>query len=220
MTDPEPANTEFEVSRAQARKAQIAMNVLVILSSVAASTFLFFVLFQMQPFGSRGGADVEIDTSAVPASVPLLRGTADAGLEVEVADLDEADSYRDKLNETMRKSMGVSVAGRLYRLRVHSSAKEAIEIAAPTLELREKGGLAWKAQWLRGVADRDSATATGKLALDQAVSEYTLAPGESRQLMFFVAGESPAVGGMNGGVFVTRALRVELARDDQKTGAQ
>lgn len=218
MADTEPQQSEFEISRAQARKAQIAMNVLVILSSVAASVFLFYVLVHLQPFGSRDNPEVDIATSAVPPQVPVLRGGKDGSLEVQLRDLDDATTYRDKLNDAMRKSLGVSAEGRLYRLRIHSGAKEPVEIAAPALEVQ--GGGAWKVQWLSGVASRDAATATGRLTLDQGAAEYTLAPGESRQLVVFIPGDAPTVRDMTSGEFTARGLRVPLTREEEKAGTQ
>lgn len=210
---------EFEQARRQASRAQWTLNAMVLLSAVAASLFLFYVLYQVRPFGSKRTAEVEIPTSPLSATVVVLQGDA-GGMGVELRDYDEAAGYSTRLSDAARTSLGISEAGTLFRLRVSNPGSQALEVRAPGLTLRTAGGGAIGARWLADVASPEAASPTGRLILAQAVAEYTLAPGESRQLIVFAPGEPLAASGLTGGEFTADGLKVALSRDEVRVATQ
>lgn len=216
MSDPAPQG-EFEISRKAAKRAQWTLNALVILSAVAASVFFVYVLHNLKPFGERTPPDVNVPTSAIPPSVAMLRTAKDATLALELRDLDEASGYRDSLSDSMRKSLAIEQPGRLYRLRVSNAGKESVEIKAPAISIRDTSGSDWTVRWLAEVSTAENATATGRMLLAQGASEFTLQPGESRQLTVFVPGNAPVAEQFHSAEFRTQSgLRVALNREEVK----
>ncbi|MBE7492754.1 MAG: hypothetical protein HS108_13500 [Planctomycetes bacterium] len=190
MSDDAP-QAEFEISRKAARRAQITLNVLVVLSAVAASVFFVYVLHNLRPFGKRDVPAVNVPTSAVGPAVGLLRTDKAATLFVELRDVDDAAGYRDTLSQSMARALGIARPGRLYRLLLRNAGKEAVEIRQPALAVRDKNGRDWVLRWLADVADAGTATAYGRMLLAQGVADGQLGPGESRQLLAFIEGEPP-----------------------------
>lgn len=216
MTDPAPQG-EFEISRKAAKRAQWTLNALVILSAIAASVFFIYVLHNLKPFGQRQPPDVNVPTSAILPTVAMLRTDKDATLALELRDVDEASGYRDSLSESMRTSLAITQPGRLYRLRVANAGKEAIEIKAPGLGIRDTKGSDWTVRWLAEVASAENATAAGRMMLAQGAHEFTLQPGESRQLNVFVPGSAPPAEDFHSAEFRTQGgLRVAMNRQEVK----
>lgn len=218
-TTPEP--DAFEVHRKAAKRAQYALNLLVVLSATAASVFFAYVLYTIRPFSDRASNEVTVPTSAVGVTVPTLRSAKDAVVAVDLRDIDEAPEYRDRLGQAMCKSMGIKIEGRLYRLRVRNGGKEPVAIAAPRMTLKDKSGKTWTVRWLNDVADKSAASPTGMLTLAQSVPEFTLAPGESRQLVVFVEGKAPVGEDFESAEYAAdAALKVAMTREDIKATTQ
>jgi len=220
MSDPQHTTQEpeaFEVHRKAARRAQLALNLMVVLSATAASVFFAYVLYTIRPFSDRASNEVTVPTSAVGATVPLLRSDKDAVVGAELRDIDEAPEYRDRLGQSMCKSMGIKAEGRLYRLRLHNGGKEAVAIAAPHLTVKDKSGKAWTVRWLKDVADKAAASPTGALTLSQADPEGTLQPGETRQLVVFIEGKGPVGEDFESAQFAAdAAMNIAMVRQDLK----
>jgi len=217
--DEVPQQSEFEVSRKAAKRAQITLNVLVVLSAISASVFFVYVLHNLQPFGQRQPPEVNVPTSAISATVGMLRTDKDADFSMELRDIDEASGYRDALSDTMRKSLAIEQPGRLYRLRVRNGRKDAVQVKAPRISIRDKNGTDWNVRWLAEVANAANATPSGRMLLGQAEAEFTLAAGESRQLLVFIAGAAPVAEDFSSAEFkADNGLRVAMNREDVKVG--
>lgn len=182
----------YEQSRGETRRAQWALNVLVVFSAIAGSVFFFYVLYTIRPFGSKEAPPVDVPVSAVGAKYGLLVGHDDAsGLDVVLRDVDEAPSYREKLSDVMRRDLGISSAGRLYLLVIRNDGAEPVPVDAVQLTVEDKAGKSWQIQWLEQAAKPQSPT--GRLRLTQSARSFELGKGEQRQLYVFVqsAGEAP-----------------------------
>ena len=194
--DEEASNTEpevsFEQSRMETRRAQWALNILVVFSAVAGSVFFFYVLYTLRPFGSKEPPPVEVPTSSVGAKYGLLVGRDDAsGLDVLLRDIDEAPSYREQLSDVMRRDLGIGSGGRMYLLVIRNEGDEVLPVDAAQLTVRDKGGKDWQAQWLEQVAK--PAGATGKLRVTQSGHRFELGKGEERQLYVFIQSAGDAL---------------------------
>ena len=189
---PEPKpDVSFEQSRKETRRAQWALNILVVFSAVAGSVFFFYVLYTIQLFGGKDVPPVDLPTSSLGAKFGLLVGEDSAtGLSAMLRDIDEAPGYREKLSEVMRKDVGIAGPGRLYLLIVRNDGKAPLEVNATRLSVRDNSGKQWDVQWLEQAASTDAANAMGKLRLAQSKHNFGLAVGQERQLYVFV----PAAG--------------------------
>lgn len=213
----QPAEPEFEVSRKSARRAQMTLNVLVILSAVSASVFFVYVLHNLRPFGERQPPEVNVPTSSIGKTIALLRTEQDATLELELRDVDEAPEYRNALSDAMRKSMAISQSGRLYRLRVHNAGKQPLDVKSPRISVRDRSAADWNVRWLAEVAEAGNATPTGRLTLGQSAAEFTLQPGETRQLVVFIAGNAPPAEEFSSADFTAdHGLKIALNRQEVK----
>ncbi|MBX3459879.1 MAG: hypothetical protein KF696_07925 [Planctomycetes bacterium] len=206
----------YEASRKQVRNAQVALNVLVILSALAASCFFFFMLYTIRPFGGGGAANVEIPTSEPGAIVATVQGAA-GGLRVIVRDLDDAEVYSRQLSDRMRADMGIEQEGRLYRLALENTGKQALEVKLNTLSLTGEDGATHSARWIDGVASRDNASALGKLRIAQSNREFTLPPGATRQMEIFVPGDPPPAARFTKGRINAGSVTVDLEHVDNGT---
>lgn len=206
----------FETSRKQVRNAQVALNVLVVLSALAASCFFFFMLYTIRPFGGGGAANVEIPTSEPGAMVATIQGSA-GGLGVTVRDLDDAEGYSTQLSDKLRADMGIDQAGRLYRLELANTGKADLVLKLTTLSLTGEDGLTHAARWIDAVASREQATALGKLRIAQSTREFTLPPGASRQLDIFLPGEPPPAARIVAGRLDAGSVTVDLEHVDNGT---
>ncbi len=215
MTEEAEPEGGFESSRRDAHKAQIALNVLVILSALAASAFFFYVLYTIRPFGGSQVSNVDIPTSQPGAVIASVEGEA-GGLAVSVRDLDDADAYNAELSEKLRADMGISAKGRLLRLELHNTGKDERKVKLTSLTLTGDDGVQWACRWLDDVASRDSATALGKLRLSQGVREFTLPTGARRQLDIFIPGEPPGAGKLKGGRLDAGSVQVELEHKETR----
>ncbi|MBZ0136531.1 MAG: hypothetical protein K8I27_09180 [Planctomycetes bacterium] len=184
-TPEEQADTTFEHSRKEARRAQWALNSLVVLSALAGAFFFGYVLYTIQPFGGRDAEPVEIPTSSPGATLGMLSNEEGALLLV-LSDIDEAPTYREQLSEVMRKDLGIDKPGRLYRLSVRGNGDADATFAPESFTLTDKQARAWPVKWLPEVAQADKATAVGKLRLAQSGQPFELATGEQRTLFVFV----------------------------------
>lgn len=209
---PEP---EFELSRKTARRAQLTLNVLVVLSAVAASVFFLYVLHTIKPFGDRQTPEVNVPTSAVGQTIALLRSGDDSVLAVEMRDIDEAPSYRDALSDSMRQALGIENEGRLFRLRVHNAGKQRVEVRGPRMDVRDSDANDWPVQWLAQSGNAEKRSANGRLIAGQSTAEFELGPGETRQLYVFIPGKVPPAEKLASAEFRTESgLKVLLTRDD------
>ncbi|MBX3473562.1 MAG: hypothetical protein KF754_04200 [Planctomycetes bacterium] len=217
----EPAESPFERSRASARRAQWTLNILVVMSAVAASAFFLYVLNTINPFGERPAPEVNVPTSAVGLKYALLRSDAESALSLELRDIDEAPSYRDALGEQLRASLAITEAGRLFRLRVRNAGKEPVRIDAPQVSVRDKNGKDWQVRWLHEVADSGKATPQGRLILGQSSRDFALGAGESRQMYVFIAGAVPPAEDFSSAEFRAEpAIKVAMDRQEVKVTPQ
>lgn len=220
-TEPEAV---YEQSRDESRRAQWALNILVVFSAVAGSVFFFYVLYTIRPFGSKEPPPVEVPTSSVGAKYGLLVGHDEAsGLDVVLRDIDEAPSYREQLSEVMRRDLGISSGGRLYLLIIRNDGEATVDVNAGQLNAQDKGGKGWQVQWLEQAAKPVSAT--GRLRVTQSGRRFELAKGEERQLYVFIqsAGDAlpPSAEDFSGGSLkLSSGLEVPLTHTEIKAAEQ
>jgi hypothetical protein len=180
-------DTSFEQSRKETRRAQWALNLLVIFSAVAGSVFFFYVLYTIRPFGHKQPPAVNVPTSSLGAKFGLLVGQDEAsGVSVVLRDIDEAPSYRARLSDVMRKQMGIEAAGRVYLLVVRNEGKAALKLNAQHLQVNDAKGGQWNVEWLDQASKPGAADAMGKLRLAQSKHNFELQPGSERQLYVFI----------------------------------
>lgn len=199
----------FQYTRVEARRAQLTLNFLVILSAVAGAAFFAYVLYSIRPFSSSPSDVVDIPTSGAAGVLTSIEGES-GGLAVAVRDLDDAPGYAEALSERLRNDMGIEQAGRLLRLTVRNAGNAPLEVKLGTLQLTARDGREFNAQWLAQVADVRAATATGRLHIGQAAHEFQLDAGAERQLSVFVPGDVPAVGELRAGKLGAGAMEVPL----------
>ncbi|MBK8205710.1 MAG: hypothetical protein IPK87_02830 [Planctomycetes bacterium] len=215
MTEEVQPEGGFESSRRDAHKAQIALNVLVILSALAASAFFFYVLYTVRPFGGSQASNVDIPTSQPGAVIAFVEGEA-GGLTASVRDLDDAEAYNAELSEKLRADMGIASNGRLLRLELHNTGKDERKVKLTSLTLTGDDGVQWACKWVDDVASRDAATALGKLRLNQGAREFTLPVGARRQLDIFVPGEPPGAGKLKSGRLDAGGVQIELEHKETR----
>ncbi len=216
-TEPE---VSYEQSHAETRRAQWALNTLVVFSAIAGSVFFFYVLYTIRPFGSKEPPPVEVPTSSVGAKYGLLTGSDEAsGLGVVLRDIDEAPSYREQLSEVMRRDLGIAGNGRMYLLIIRNDGEAPAAVDAALLRVRDAAGQSWEVQWLDKAAS--PASATGRLRLAQSGHKFELSKGEERQLYVFIpsAGEAlpPSAEDFSGGSLkLASGLEVSLSHTEIK----
>jgi hypothetical protein len=213
MEGDSPDNDGFEQARRESRRAQFALNFLVILSAVAGAAFFGYVLYVIRPFGTRTPDPVDIPTSRTGDTIASVEGEQ-SGLHVSVHDLDEAPEYSAKLSERVRADMGISQEGRLYRLTVRNELDAAFNVDLRTLTLEAVDGRKWEAQWVDQAASPENATAIGRMRVAQAERKFTLPPKGERQLDIFVPGSPPGLATLSGGRLDAGAAIVELKHRD------
>ncbi|MCB9934769.1 MAG: hypothetical protein H6840_03670 [Planctomycetes bacterium] len=222
-TKPEP-EVSFEQSRLETRRAQWALNILVVFSAVAGSVFFFYVLYTIRPFGSKEPPPVDVPTSSVGPKFGMLAGTDEAsGLGVVLRDIDEAPSYREQLSEVMRKDLGIERNGRMYLLIVRNDGEAPADVDAAQLTVRDGAEKGWEIQWLDQAAS--PASPTGKLRLTQSGRKFELAKGEERQLYVFIpsSGDSlpPSAEDLSGGSLkLTGGPDIPLSHTEIKAAQQ
>ncbi len=203
----------FEQARRDARRAQLAMNALVILSAIAGAAFFGFVLFTIKPFGERVPEPVQIPTSQSSGTMSIVEGDT-GGLRAELRDLDPAPGYSGELSARLAADLGIGQSGRLYRLALRNGRDAPVEVSLGGFSLTGKDGTTWSAQWIGSVADAEKASAMGRLRLSQAASGVTLPPGGEYQLDVFIAGEPPAADGFTAGRVELGSAVVHLAHQE------
>jgi hypothetical protein len=224
-TESEPV-TGFEQSRKETRRAQWALNILVVFSAVAGSVFFFYVLYTIQLFGSKDPPPVEVPTSSVGAKFGLLVGEdATTGVSAVLRDIDEAPSYREKLSDVMRRDVGIQTAGRVYLFAIRNDGKGQVQINATSLVVRDDKGTQWTVQWLEQAARPDTASATGKLRLAQSKHNFELGAGEERQLYVFIpsSGDSlpPSAEDLaSGTLIISGGIEISLTHTEMKAVQQ
>lgn len=199
----------FHSTRTEARRAQFALNFLVILSAVAGAAFFAYVLYSIRPFSSKPSDVVEIPTSGATAILPTLEGEA-GGLLVSVRNLDDAPDYSEAISERLRAEMAINETGRLYRLVLRNTGESSLSISLKSLELTAEDARVFRARWLGQVADREKASATGRLHIAQGAHEFELKAGGERQLTVFLPGDAPAVGDLRSGSLDAGTVDVPL----------
>ena len=148
------SEVKYEQSRSEAKRAQLGLNILVILSAVAGAAFFAYVLVTIRPFGSSEREPVNVPTSSVADRLGVLEGEdIDAGLYVVLRDIDEAPEYRAKLSERMREDLGIDSPGRLYLLIVRNHGEQPVSVKAGKLQVQDKDGRNWQMKWLSDVTD-------------------------------------------------------------------
>jgi hypothetical protein len=220
-TTPAP-EAPFEHTRRDAKRAQWALNSLVIFSALSGAVFFFYVLSTIRPFGSKDADNVEVPTSSVGARYGLLVGVDEAsGLGVVLRDIDEAPEYRDKLSDTMRTELGISESGRLYLLGIRNDGAAPVSVAAEALQVTDEKGASWTVRWLDQTAGVETAGPTGRLRLAQSARKFELGKGEERQLFIFISANSeipPPAEDFSGGL-LKLASGLEIALNHTETKA-
>jgi hypothetical protein len=204
---------EFQKARREVRRAQLALNFLVILSAAAGTAFFGYVLYTIRPFGGGKPEPVVIPTSQAGATVASLEGE-DGGILVSVHDLDEASAYSAELSERMRKDLAIGEAGRIFRLSVHNTGETEISLKLESLTLTSVDGRQWQARWLPQVAAADKATAVGRMRIAQGATAFALPAGAQRQLNVFIAGDPPGTAKLKSGLLSAGERRIELSHRD------
>jgi hypothetical protein len=207
--------TPFDTTRRDSKRAQRALNGLVILSALSGAVFFFYVLRTISPFGASDVANVEVPTSSVGARYGLLVGTDEAsGLGVMLRDIDEAPDYRDKLSDTMLTELGISEAGRLYMLAIRNDGAAPVDIAAEQLQVTDKKGAAWTVRWLD---QSEAGGPTGRMRRAQSARKFELAKGAERQLYVFIPGNPPPAEEFSGGrLKLASGLEIELKHTETR----
>jgi hypothetical protein len=213
MQGDSPDNDGFEQARRESRRAQFALNFLVILSALAGAAFFGYVLYVIRPFGTRTPDPVDIPTSRTGDTIASVEGER-AGLYVSIHDLDEAPEYSAKLSERVRADMGIAQEGRLYRLALRNDGSADIKVELRSLTLESVDGRTWEARWVDQVGAADNATALGRMRLAQAEREFTLPPKGERQMDVFVPGSPPGLADLSAGQVHAGSLTVELKHRD------
>lgn len=221
MTEPEtPQDQPFETSRRDAKRAQWALNGLVVFSAVAGAVFFIYVLYTINPFGKRTAEDIDVPTSSAGARYGLLIGTDETtGVGVILRDIDEAPEYRDKLSDNMRAELGISGSGRLYLLVIRNDGEASVNVAADVLAVTDKQGGKWTVRWLDQAASAESSGPTGRLRLAQSERKFDLAKGAERQLYVFIEGSPPPAEEFASGT-ISLAGGLEIALTHTETKAQ
>ena len=221
----ESSGTEFEQSAREAKRAQWALNLLVVLSALAGAVFFGYVMYTIKPFGGKTPEPVNVPTSAMGAKFGLLTGEDESsGVLVALKDVDEAPTYREELSEVMRKDLGIKDEGRLYLLVVRNDGDKPVSVNADSLQLKDGDGKSWKARWLDQVADPESAAATGRMRLAQSAHKFDLEEGDERQLYVFI----PSSGGLppsgedflDGELKLSDTLKISLKHTEIKAAEQ
>jgi hypothetical protein len=211
----------FESTRRDAKRAQWALNSLVIFSALSGAVFFFYVLHTIGPFSSKDADNVEVPTSSVGARYGLLVGVDEAsGLGVVLRDIDEAPDYRDKLSDTMRAELGISESGRLYLLGIRNDGATPVSVAAEQLQVTDNQGASWTIRWLDQGASAETAGPTGRLRLAQSARKFELGKGEERQLFVFITAKGgvppPAEDFSGGRLKLASGLEIALNHTETK----
>lgn len=215
----------YEQSRTQAKRAQLGLNILVVLSAVSGAAFLSYVLVTIRPFGKGEAPGVNIPTSTVAERLGVLQGEdLEAGLFILLRDIDEAPEYRDKLSERMRADLGIAGEGRLYLLIVRNHGQDSATFNGDRLVAHDKDGATWNLRWLSQVADAESANAVGRMRLAQSGHSFELPAGAERQLYVFAgrdsSGPPSAESFIHGEVRLESGRRIALEHIDLKVAEQ
>jgi hypothetical protein len=212
--EPQEEYDPYAVSYSDAKRANLILNVLVVVSAMAGSGFLLYVAHRVLP-NFRGSTAVEdVHTSRAHATTTFLNGALD-DITFIVRDLDEAEVYNRKLAERIRTDLGITDKGLLYRLVVRNDGDESRRVALSEIVVTDDDGNRWEGVWLRDIADAENATAVGRLRLGQQQRVFDL-PGESeRQLEFFVRGQPPALSKLRTGrIKFADGTGIDLRRQD------
>lgn len=226
----EEQSTESEVtfteSAKEARRAQWALNLLVLLSAIAGAVFFGYVIFTIKPFGRTEPEPINVPTSAVGEKFGMLFGEDEStGVVVALRDIDEAPSYREQLSEVMRKDLAISSPGRIYLLVVRNDGEAVVSIDAPSLSASDADGKNWGVKWLSDVANLDDADANGRMRVAQSAHQFELNQGDERQLYVFIPsdGETLPPSGedfVDGELRLSNSLRVALKHKEIKVAVQ
>lgn len=196
MEDEAPHNessVKYEESRTEAKRAQLGLNILVVLSAVAGAAFFAYVLATINPWRNGDRPGINVPTSTVAERLGVLEGEdINAGLFVIVRDIDEAPEYRDTLSEQMRADLGIEDEGRLYLVIIRNHSDTSVQVRADELLVTDKGGMNWELMWLDELAEPGSASAVGRMRLAQSGHEFDLPPTSERQLYVFAPADSKA----------------------------
>jgi hypothetical protein len=220
MSEPEqtPEYDPYAVSRKDARKANIILNTLVVISAMAGSAFLLYVAHHILPvFGSSPSVE-EVQTSRVRPTVTVLTGEAD-GLAYVIRDLDDAEAYSRELSARILHDIGATETGLIYRLVVRNTGESAVRVQLQAIRMGTDDGRRLEGGWLHEVGSTDRATPVGALRLAQQARVFELAAGSERQLEFFVPGVPPAMDKIrDGSIEKADGSRVNLRRQEFRTG--
>lgn len=215
--EPTPQDREHK----EARRAQWALNVLVVFSAFAGSVFFAYVLYSIRPFSPDEVPSVEGPTSSVGERVGLLSSVdEETGLAVTLRDVDNAPGYRRELSEVMRNGMGIESPGRIYLLIVRNLGEEEYDVNLRSLTV-SAGGESWAVRWVGDVAEDSNASAAGRMRIAQSESRFTLAPGAERQLYVHASagagGAAPAAEEFSGGeLSLESGAVIGLAHEEQR----
>ena len=224
MEEEQSKDTEvaFVESAKEARRAQWALNLLVLLSAVAGAVFFGYVIFTIKPFGRTEPEPINVPTSSVGEKFGMLFGEDETtGVVVALRDIDEAPSYREQLSEVMRKDMAISSLGRVYLLVVRNDGDETVSVDAQSLTAADDNGKSWSAKWLSDVANLAEADANGRMRVAQSAHKFELEKGDERQLYVFIpsTGESLPPSGedfLDGELRLSDKLRIALKHKEIK----
>ncbi|MCF6228814.1 MAG: hypothetical protein L3J82_09180 [Planctomycetes bacterium] len=188
MSKPELATDDYAQQRKAARKAHIWVNVIIFLSSAAGALFLVFVFSKIFPSDRKPADEVEVPTATLSKSIAALQGENEVGLVVDIRDVDATEGYVEAYSKQLKRDIGISNSGRLYRLVLSNVGEQELDLSKLKIEL--SGGYE-----ILPLADFTAKpTAQGKLHVQQSKFRITLPAGAVYQCLVFAeanAGERP-----------------------------
>jgi len=217
-TDHDPEIDPYAISSKDAKRANLILNVLVVISAMAGSAFLLYVAHTVFP-AFRSSTPVEdVHTSRTRPMLSFLTGSA-GDLTVLVRDLDDAEGYNRDVSSRIAGDLGIARSGLIYRIVIQNSGETEQRVRIAEVSIQGDDGQRWQGAWLDAVADREAATPTGSLRLGQQSRDFVLPAGAQRQLEFFVEGQAPAMSNTRSGrLKFGDGSVIELRRQDVRTG--
>ncbi|MEE9311166.1 MAG: hypothetical protein V3V10_02015 [Planctomycetota bacterium] len=188
MTEPESTTDEYSQQRKAARNAHVWVNVIIFLSSAAGALFLVFVFSKIFPSDRKPADEVEVPTATLSKGIAALQGENEAGLVVDIRDVDATESYVEAYSKLLKRDLGIGNSGRLYRLVLSNIGEQDLDLTK--LKIEFSGG--YELQPLADFAAKPMAQ--GKLHVQQSRFRRTLPAGAVYQCLVFAeanAGKRP-----------------------------